>query len=230
MPETHQKPVVDPVKMPKLKIENKKLAAINAWAIALSMFLGYCAIFAAIAGFTKKWDFSIPFFGRFMGSNAAVPTSLLTALFAVVMAIFGFITLGKVTDADATKKSWKIISKVFLGFVFVYLIDMIGVIIYSLMSLGRGKGFDQGSLWLDSFLSTVICCVGATVLWYVGKQIAAGKTSLLRIASLAAAGLAAVGFIIVFIQLLVSFYSKPTINDYYDDYRDATDQVLDIFR
>ena len=228
MAEIENKPVVEPVKMPKIKIEHKKLATVNAFAIALAMFLGYCAIFAAISGFTKKWDFAIPFFGRFMGTNAAVPTSLLTALFAVVFAIFGFVSLGKVTDAEATKKSWDLVSKVFFGFVIVYIVDMIAIVIYSLLSIGRGKSFDQGNFWLDSFLSTVICCVGAGVMAYIGKQIAAGKTSLLRIASLAATALAIIGFIIVFIQILVNFYGEKSKSSY-DTYREATDSFYDLF-
>lgn len=213
MPETHEKPVVEPVKMPKLKIDKHKFATINAWAIALAIFLGWSAIFAAIAGFTKKWVFSIPFFGLFMGSNAHTPTILLTALFALAFGIFGFITLKKVTDAEATKKAWNCISKVFLGFIFVYTINMIGIVIYSLMSLGR-EHFDQGSLWLNGFLSTLICAIGATAVWFIGEQIAEGKTSVLRIASMLAGCLAVVGFIIVFIQLLVSFYSEPSLTDY----------------
>jgi hypothetical protein len=226
-PAAHDKPVVDPVHMPKLSMDKHKLATINAWAIALAIFLGYCAIFAAIAGFTKKWGFSIPFFGRFMGTNAAVPTALLTALFSVVFAIFGFVTLGKVTDAEATKKAWGCISKVFLGFMLVYAVDMIAIIIYSLMSLGRKEyEFNQGNLWLSSFLSTVVCCIGASIVWFMGKQIAAGKTSLLRIASFIAAGLAAVGFIIVFVQLLVSYYGKS--NSSYDSYKDAIDSYSDV--
>ncbi len=233
MPETHEKPVVDPVTMPKLKMDKHKLATVNAWTIALAMFLGYCAIFAAIAGFTKKWDFSIPFFGRFMGSNAGAPRELLTGLFALVFAIFGFVTLKKVTDAEATKKAWGCISKVFLGFMLVYAVNMVGIVIYSLMSLGREKyAFDQGQLWLDSFLSTVICCIGAGVVWFIGKQISEGKTSVLRIASFIAAGVAVVGFIIVFIQLLVSFYSKPDSSSY-DSYKDAIDSysnVLDLLK
>ena len=227
MAETKEEPVVEPVKMPKINIEKKELATLNAFAIALSMFLGYCAIFAAIAGFTNKWVFLVPFFGRFMGTNVSVPTALLAALFAVLFAIFGFVTLGKVTDAEATKKSWKLVSKVFLGFIVVYAVDMVGIIIYSLMSIGRGRSFDQGAFWLSSFLSTVICCIGAGVMWFMGKQIAAGKNSLLRVASLAAAGLATVGFIIVFIQQLVSFYGNSSTSRYDSD--DYSRQVLDWF-
>jgi len=228
MTETHQKPVVDPVKMPKIKIEHKKLAALNAFSIALACFLGYCAIFAAISGFTKKWDFAIPFFGRFMGTNAAVPTSLLAALFAVVFAIFGFITLGKVTDAEATKKSWHLVSKVFLGFVLVYIVDMVAIAIYSLLSIGRGTRFDQGDFWLDSFLSTLICCVGAGVMVGIGKQIAVGKTALLRIVSLVTSALAVIGFIIIFVQILVSFYGDNNKSNY-DSYHEATDSFYNLF-
>ena len=212
MPETHEKPVVDPVKMPKLKMDKHKIATLNAWSIALAIFLGWSAIFAAIAGFTKgDWNFSIPFFGKLMGSNTEVPLIITTALFALVFGIFGFLTLKKVTDAEATKKAWGCISKVFLAFVFVYVVNMIGIVLYSLMSLGRTEdyNFDQGVLWLSSFLPTVICCVGAAAIVYMGKMISAGKTNVLRIASMIAGGIAVVAFILVFIQQLVSFYSKP---------------------
>ena len=231
MPETHEQPVVDPVKMPKLKIDKHKFAFVNAWSIALAIFLGWSAIFAAIAGFTKEWAFGIPFFGRFMGTNAGAPTILLTALFALAFGIFGFVTLKKVTDAEATKKAWDCISKVFLGFVFVYAIDMIAIVIYSLMSLGRSKdlSFDQGTLWLNSFLPTVICCVGAAAIWFMGKQIAEGKTSVLRIASIIAGCIAVVAFILVFIQLLVSYYSKSGSSDYGFD-EDDYSKVFDLFK
>ena len=230
MAETSNQPVVEPVKMPTIKLERKSLSAVNAWAIALSLFLGYSAIFSAIAGFTKKWTFSIPFFGRFMGSNVAAPTLLLTVLFAVAFGIFGLVTIGKVTDAEAMKKSWSNISKLFLGFVIVYAIDMIGIALYSLMSLGRGKSFDQGELWLNSFLPTLISAIGACAMWFIGKQIAAGKTSILRIVSIAAAGIAIIAFILVFVQLLVKFYGKSSKYDYddYDDYDYS--KVLDLFK
>ena len=229
MAETSNQPVVEPVKMPTIKLERKSLSAANAWAIALSLFFGYSAIFSAIAGFTKKWIFSIPFFGRFMGTNVAVPTLFLTVLFAVTFGIFGLVTLGKVTDAEATKKSWNNISKLFLGFVFVYVIDMVAIAIYSLISIGRGKSFDQGALWLNSFLPTLISTVGAGAIWLIGKQIAAGKTAVLRVVSIVAAGVAVVAFILVFVQMLVKFYGKS--NSYYDDYDDYDySKVLDLFK
>ena len=62
----------------------------------------------------------------------------------------------------------------------------------------------------------------------MGKQIAAGKTSLLRIASLIATTLAIIGFIIVFIQILVDFYGDKSKGSY-DSYREATDSLYDIF-
>jgi len=212
MTEIHEKPVVDPVKMPKIKINKQKIAQLNAWSIALAVFLGWSAIFAAIAGFTRgDWSFSIPFFGRFMGSNAGVPTILLTALFALIFGIIGIVTLKKVTDVEATRAAWGCISKVFFAFMFIYIVDMIGVVLYSLMSLGRADDltFDQGTLWLCSFLPTVICFIGAAAIWFIGKQISEGKTTFLRIASLVAIGIASVAFVLVFIQQLVSYYSKP---------------------
>ena len=45
MAETTDKPVVDPVKMPKMKMSSSALAKMNAWAIAGATFFGFCAIF-----------------------------------------------------------------------------------------------------------------------------------------------------------------------------------------
>ncbi len=225
MPET-EKPVVEPVSMPKINIDKRKLAITNAWSMALAMFLGYSAIFCAIAGFTKgKWLFSIPFFGRFMGSNSAVPTIIMAGLFALAFAIYGILTLKKVTDAEATKKAWGCIANVFLGFVAVYALNMVGIIIYSLMSLGR-KGFEQGDLWLSSFLPTVICAIGAGTISFIAGRIAKGQTSLLRIVCFIAIAIATIGFIIVFVQQLVSYYGKTSSNSVYDDYRSYSD-ILD---
>ena len=53
MAEATNKPVVDPVKMPKIKTNAKTLAHLNTWAIALSSFLGFFLIFAAISSFTS---------------------------------------------------------------------------------------------------------------------------------------------------------------------------------
>lgn len=226
MPET-EKPVVDPVSMPKINMDKHKLAVTNAWAMALAMFLGYSAIFSAIAGFTKgKWSFAIPFFGRFMGTNSAVPTIIMAGLFALAFAIYGIVTLKKVTDAEATKKAWGCIANVFLGFVVVYVLNMIGIVIYSLMSLGR-KGFEQGDLWLSSFLPTVICAIGAGAISFMAGRISKGQTSLLRVVSLIAICIASVGFIIVFVQQLVSYYSKSSSSSsMYDDYGSYSD-ILD---
>ena len=65
------KPVVEPVKAPKMKMPGATLAKLNAWAIAGATFFGFCAIFSAIAGFTKgKWYFGDPFFTRFLLSSS----------------------------------------------------------------------------------------------------------------------------------------------------------------
>ena len=226
------KPVVEPVKAPKMKMPGATLAKLNAWAIAGATFFGFCAIFSAIAGFTKgKWYFGDPFFTRFLGAGiSGVPTIILTALFAIAFAVFALVTIGKITDAETTKKTWGCISKTFLALSLAYGINMVGIIIYSLMSLGR-KSFDQGDLWLDGFLPTVILCGGAFGMFLIAKAIAAGKMSLLRAMSFVAIGVAGVAFILVFIQQLVSYYSKPksTLDDY-NDILDSASQYLDLLK
>ena len=209
MAETSGTPVVDPVKMPKMKINSSALAKMNAWAIAGATFFGFCAIFVAIAGFTKEWSFAFPVFSFLLGANAGISTSLLVSLFALLFGIFVIVTINKVTDAETTKKTWGCIAKVFFAFMVVYAVDMIGIIIYSLMSIGR-RNYDQGTLWLSSFLPTVILFGGATGMHFIAKAISNGKTSLLRIMSIVAVCIAGVAFILVFIQTMVSFYGKKT--------------------
>ena len=222
------KPVVEPVKAPKMKMPAASLAKMNAWAIAGATFFGYCAIFSAIAGFTKgKWTFALPFFSRFFGSNAGVPSLILAVLFAVLFAVFALVTINKITDAETTKKTWGCISKTFLAFCVVYVIDMVGIVIYSLLSLGR-KYFDQGDLWLSSFLPTVILCAGSLGMFFIAKAIAAGKMSMLRMMSFIAIGIASAAFILVFIQTLVNFYGGKKASSL-DDYSDMTpSDALDI--
>ena len=223
MAETTNAPVVDPVKMPKMKISSSALAKMNAWAIAGATFFGFCAIFVAIAGFTKgKWIFSFPIFTAILGVNATsfVSTALLVALFAVLFGVFAIITINKITDAETTKKTWACIAKTFLAFAVVYAVDMVGIIIYSLMSIGR-KHYDQGPLWLSSFLPTVILFGGALGMHFIARAIAHGKTGLLRVMSIVAVCIAGVALILVFIQSMVSFYgksSKSSYEDLLDDY------------
>ena len=73
MTESHQAPVVAPVKMPKLKVDHKSLAGVNAWSIALACFFGFAGVFAAIAAFTVKaktpWSFSMPVLTGLLGAN-----------------------------------------------------------------------------------------------------------------------------------------------------------------
>ena len=228
MAETTNTPVVDPVKMPKMKINSSALAKMNAWAIAGATFFGFCAIFVAIAGFTKEWSFSFPVFGLFLGSNAGISSSLLVALFALLFGIFAIITINKVTDAETTKKTWGCIAKLFLALAVIYAVDMIGIVIYSLMSVGR-RAYDQGQLWLSSFLPTVILFGGSIGMHFIAKAIANGKTSLLRIMSIVAVCIAGVAFILVFIQTMVSFYGKKSAVEKAIDDFDYSGFLKDLF-
>ena len=231
MAETTDKPVVDPVKMPKMKMSSSALAKLNAWAIAGATFFGFCAIFVAIAGFTKgKWIFSFPIFTALLGVNATsfISTALLVALFAVAFSIFAIVTINKVTDAETTKNTWACIAKTFLAFAIVYAIDMIGIIIYSLMSIGR-KRYDQGPLWLSSFLPTVILFGASVGMHFIAKAIAHGKTSLLRVMSIVSVCIAGVALILVFIQSMVSFYGKSSTSKYEDMLEDYSG-LLDLLK
>lgn len=220
---TPEKAVVDPIKMPKMKVSGSTIAKLNSWAIAGAIFFGYATIFAAIAAFTKKWSFGIPFIGVIFGNNTgSVSLMLLTALATVALSVFAIVTIGKITDAEALKKSWHCIANTFLGIAVVYVIDMIGIIMYSLMSIGR-KSFDQGDLWLSSFLPCVILCAGAVAMHFIAKSIAAGKTAILRVLSIVAISVAAVALVLVFIAHMVNFYGKSSTKSYSDYYNSLFD-------
>jgi len=218
------KAVVDPIKIPKMKVSNSVLAKLNAWATAGATFFGWATIFVAIAGFTKKWHFSMPLLSNFLSAanTGEVPSSLIMAIAALACSIFAIVTIGKITDADALKKTWRHIASVFLALTLIYVLDMVAIILYSLMSLGR-KSFSQGQLWLSSFLPTLILCVGSTAMYFVARAIVAGKTSLLRLLSIIAVAIASIAFVLVFIQQMVSFYGKSSTSGRYNSLYDLFD-------
>ena len=151
----HGQAVVDQVKMPKIKIDNKSMAGINAFATAFASFFGFATIIAAIATFAKKWSFNVPFLSNVFGSNLGQASSLLTvAILTLVCAIIGLLTVRKITDVESMKKAWGVVAKVFTIFLIIFVVDMVSIIIYSLLSLGRSKfEINQGTLWGSSFVA-----------------------------------------------------------------------------
>lgn len=213
MTESHQAPVVAPVKMPKLKVDHKSLAGVNAWSIALACFFGFAGVFAAIAAFTVKaktpWSFSMPVLTGLLGANTVGTVSmlLLGTLFALVMGIIGIVTIGKVTDGEALKKNWGCIAKTLFAIVLIYAIDLVALILYSLISIGISKGTKlQRNIWLNSFLPTFIMALGTCAMAFIAKSIAGGKMENARLASFIGIGLGAVSFVLSFIAIMVTLY------------------------
>ncbi len=209
-------PVVEPVKMPKVKADNKLIATVNAVSMTLACFLGWMTIFAAIASFTKKgWSVDVPFVGYILGDNfsgwggsvsiALLATGLLTVLFAVI----GLITARKITNVDAMKSSWKCVRNFFVIVAGIEIFKMIALAIYALCGLGKTSGVQQGYLWLNGFLSNVLAAAAAAGVAFVANAIAAGKTQVLSIMRFVALGVAGVALIITVIATFVGFYSKP---------------------
>ncbi len=221
--------VVDSVKMPKIKIDNHKVADINAFATAFASFFGFATIIAAISTFTKgKWSFNIPFLGSFLGSNLGQTSSMLVvALLTLACAIIGLMTVRKITDAEAMKKAWSCVAKVFGVFVIIFCVDMVAVLIYSLLSLGRSKfAVSQGELWGSSFVANLILALASAAMFFVSAKIAKGETKYLSIMRFVAIGIASVATLMAVVSLLVSFYSKtPTT-----EVEDAIDSLNDLYK
>ena len=152
--------VVDPVKMPKVKADNKLLSSINAVSITLACFLGWMTLFAGIASFTKKgWGIDIPLVGWIFGNNfigsflgRADITILATGILTVLFAVAGLITARKITDINAMKSSWKCVRNLFVIIAGIEIFKMLMLAIYALCGVGEKSGVEQGYLWLNGFL------------------------------------------------------------------------------
>lgn len=226
------KSVVGDVNIPKLKLNGKRAAYINAAAVTVATYFGIVAIFGAIAGFTKgDWMFSMPaivtaLFGNasfsFLGMSVSVGPSALfiTGMLAIVGGIIGFLTLKKLTDASAVKNAWRIVAEIFGVITGVLAIALVSIALWSLFGLGEKSGVDQGDLWLSVFLPTVIKTILAGTIYVLAGKIAAGKLEVLRIFSMVATGIAVIAIVMVIIQTLVGFYDKKTSNSsiFDDDY------------
>lgn len=230
-------PVVDPVKMPSVKADNKLIATVNAVSMTLASFLGWMTIFAAIASFTKKgWSVGIPFIDWIFGSNFGgyggnVSIYLLgTGLLTVAFAVIGLITARKITDINAMKSSWKCVRNFFAIVAAVEIFKMITLAIYALCGLGKKAGVDQGYLWLNGFLSNTLAAAGAAAMVFIANAIAAGKTQVLSIMRFIALGIAGVALIITVIATFVGFYSgKGSSYSSSSDVNDAMNMLNSLF-
>ena len=228
----HGQAVVDQVKMPKIKIDNKSMAGINAFATAFASFFGFATIIAAIATFAKKWSFNIPFLSNVFGSNLGQASSLLTvATLTLVCAIIGLLTVRKITDVESMKKAWGVVAKVFTIFLIIFVVDMVSIIIYSLLSLGRSKfEINQGTLWGSSFVANLILAAASGAMLFISSKIAKGETKYLSIMRFVAIGLASVAVLIVIIALLVGFYSKPSASSELEDAYSELENLYNYFK
>ena len=208
--------VVDPVKMPKMKADNKLIAGINAASITLACFMGWMAIFAGIAAFTKKgWGVGIPFADFIFGANMGYTTiAFASGILCVLLAVVGLITAGKITDINAMKGSWKCARNFFILVAAIEVVKMITLAIYSLCGIGEKSGVEQGYLWLNGFLSNSLAALAATGIAFIAHTIANGKTAVLSVMRFVALGVAAVACILVFVSTIVNFYNKKSSSSY----------------
>lgn len=223
------KSVVGDVKIPKLKMNGKRAAYVNAAAVAIATYFGIVAIFGAIAGFTNgDWTFSMPtlvtaLFSNttfsFLGMSVSVGPSVLfiTAMLALIGGLIGFFTLKKLTDASAVKSAWALVAEIFGVVTGLLVVALVSTAIWSLLGIGEKANVSQGDLWLSVFLPTFIKAALAAGIYVLARKIAAGKLEVLRIFSMIATGIAVVAFILVLVQTLVSFYSKKTPTSVFDD-------------
>lgn len=223
-------PVVDPVKMPSVKADNKVIATVNAASTTLAIFMGWMTMFAAIASFTTKgWYVGIPFSGLILGANAGyLGTIFACGLLTVLFAVIGLISARKITDINAMKGSWKCTRNAFIAIAGIEIFKMIALAIYALCGLGKKSGVDQGYLWLNGFLSNTLAAAAAVAIVFIANAIAAGKTQVLSIVRFIALGVASVALIISVISMFVNFYGKKSSSySNYDssDVEDALDSA-----
>ena len=204
-------PVVEPVKVPKVKADNKLIAGINAASLTLATFAGFMAIFAGIAHFTTKgWFVEIPVLNVFFGTNVSyTAVAFISGIASVLLAVVGLITAGKITDINAMKGAWKCARNVFIAVAAIEVIKMVSIAIYALCGIGEKSGVEQGYLWLNDFLSNTLAALAATGIAFIAHFIAAGKTSVLSVMRFVALGIASVGCVLVFVSTIVRFYNKP---------------------
>ena len=223
--------VVEPVKMPKVKADNKLIAGINAASITLACFLGWMTMFAAIAGFTKKgWAVGVPIMGTILGANTYyLDTAFITGILTVIFAVIGLLTARKITDINAMKSSWKVARNAFIVIAGIEIVKMIGLAIYSLLGVGD-KTLPQGYLWLNGFLSNTLAAAAAVGLVFIADAIAKGKTQVLSVMRFVALGIASVACVLVFVSTLIGFYGKKSSTSSSSSSADSSlDTLLNLF-
>ena len=211
--------VVDSVKLPKIKIDNKKATAINAFATAFACFFGFSAVMSAISNFTDgKWGFNIPFLGAFLGSNLGpVDNSLVISLAALLCAVIGMATVRKVVSVDAMKQSWQKVAKVFAVVGAIFCVDLVAIALYSLLSIGRKDyGFSQGALWGSNFVSNLLLACASIAMCFISGKIAKGDAKYLSVMRFVALGIAIAGFAMIFISLIVNLHQSRGMTDWSD--------------
>jgi hypothetical protein len=187
------------------KISAPMMAKLNTWAIALSCFIGFAAIFSAIAGFSDGWAFRIPAFSVFFGVNSwGVPTEMMAAFIALAASIFGIVTIKKVTDKETQRETWHKVANLFLGISVIYIINLAGIIFYSLMMLGRPTL--QGGLWLSNFLPTLILLGASIGMHFIAKTIYYTKPNLVKTMAIIAICVAGVSVFLTFTESIVVTY------------------------
>jgi len=223
-------PVVKQVQTKKIKIDGKKVAYYNAFAISFATFIGVAVIFNAIAGFTKgKWSFGIPFSSILLSWDiSVVPNIIIFGVLALVLAIFGLTSVNKITDADALKKAWGLNKRFFGLIAAAYAINLVTIAIYSLMSIKKGAGKFQAELWLESFIPSLVMGAVAFGISSISKAIAGGKTQLVRTMSYIALSVASVAFIMMMVEQLVSIHGKKSVSDI-DDLEEGLDYLKGLF-
>jgi hypothetical protein len=208
-------PIVPNVQLPKLTMPQEPLATLNAFSIALSIFFGAISIFGAIASFAEKWSFGIPIISPF--NIAGIPAVFITAFIAVVFGVIGLFTVGKITDAEALRTSYSKAGGFFTILSIIFTSIAIATIFYALFGLGKKSGVVQKTLWLNGFLPAILVAITTIASTIFTKQVAAGKTALLRLFSFISLGVAVIGFILVTISTLVGFYGESSSSYDYDD-------------
>jgi hypothetical protein len=234
--ETHQSaPVVKPVQAKKLKIDGKKVAYYNAFATSFAIFFGVAVLFNAIGILittqAKKasWSFGIPLSSIFASWDISyVPNVVLFAFLALALAIFGLLSINKITDAEALKKAWKCNSKVFFLLAGLYGVAALATCVYALMYIKKGAGPTQKSLWLNGFIPTLVMGGVSAFIGAISKSIANGKTALVRVMAYIAISIASVSFIMMFIEELVDIHSKKS--SALDTIENYTDSIWDFLK
>ena len=212
--------VVAELKGPKVKASGGQIARFNAFALSFAAFFGVMTIFSAISGLTQsEWSFRPPLIDILFANISSIPETFVMALLALAFGVIGLLTINKITDADALKKSWQCVAKVFCALGIVYLVCMVAIALYSLMGLGRKSGLDHEYLWLSNFIPNLIMALTAGGIFFVAKSIVEGKTVLLRLLAIVATAISAIGLALTLIQIFTNFYGES--HTIYDDIYDS---------